>query len=103
MNKSIYDMPKTVTEYRNNPVKMAELGAIRALEMAGLSKPYLKLREAKRLYGPGTVDRWIAEGLIHPIKDGENTSSVRIRRIEIEAVAKSSNRVSYYRSKAEGQ
>jgi len=58
-------------------------------------KPYMSKREAHRLYGRAIVDRWIKEGLIKEIKDGENSSTVRIDRIQIDIVAKSSNRSSF--------
>ena len=58
-------------------------------------KPYISKREAHRLYGRAIVDRWIKEGLIKEIKDGENSSTVRIDRIQIEIIAKSSNRSSF--------
>ena len=58
-------------------------------------KPYISKREAYKLYGRAIVDRWIKEGLIKEIKDGENSSTVRIDRIQIEIIAKSSNRSSF--------
>lgn len=88
-------LPKTETEYLNALIDAAELGAQRALAKAGCLKPYLKLREAYRIYGEGTVDRWIEEGLVDEIKDGDRNSSVRIDRIQIEAVAKTCNRTTY--------
>lgn len=73
----------------------AELGAKKALEEAGLLKPYLKLKEAKRMYGPAIVERWIKEGLVEKIKDGTSSANIRISRAQIEAVAKSANRATY--------
>ena len=63
--------------------------------MAGHIKPYLKLREANRLYGPAVVKRWIQEGLVTAIKDGDRNASVRISRVEIAAVARTCNRTTY--------
>ena len=88
-------LPETETEYRNALVDAAELGAIKALEEADLLRPYLKLRQAQRKYGIAIVNRWIREGLIRPVKDGNRTASVRIDRIQIEAVAKASNRSTF--------
>lgn len=88
-------IPQTEIEYRNALIDAAELGAKIALKEAGLIKPYLKLRQAQRLYGAETVRRWIAEGLIKPIKDGDRNSSIRIDKIQIEAVAKTCNRATY--------
>ncbi|KAB2836070.1 MAG: hypothetical protein F9K49_02575 [Caedimonadaceae bacterium] len=88
-------MPETEIEYMNALIDAAKLGATKALQETGFIKPYLKLREAQRLYGQAVVNRWISEGLITPVKDGERTSSVRIDRMEIEAVAKTCNRATY--------
>lgn len=88
-------LPQSEIEYRNALIDAAELGARKALEAVGMIKPYLKLREAQRLYGGSIVNRWIQEGLINPIKDGTRNASVRISRLEIEAIAKTSNRANY--------
>lgn len=58
-------------------------------------KPYISKKLAYQLYGRAIVDRWIKEGLIKEIKDGDNSSTVRIDRIQIEIIAKSSNRSSF--------
>lgn len=83
-------LPRTETEYLNSLVDAAELGARKALQDSGLAKSYISLREAYRLYGTGHVKRWIKEGLISPIKDGVNTSTVRIDKLKIEAVSMTS-------------
>lgn len=88
-------LPETEIEFRNALIDAAELGATKALMDAGVLKPYLKLREAQRLYGKAVVNRWISEGLITTIKDGERTASVRIDRLEIQTVAKTCNRATY--------
>ncbi len=89
------NLPQTEIEFRNALIDAAELGAIKALVQIGTLKPYLKLNEAKRTYGPAIVERWINEGLITPIKDGDNNASVRIERIQIETIAKTCNRATY--------
>ena len=88
-------LPQTEIEYRNALIDAAELGAKKALEQVGLIKPYMKLREAQRAFGESIVKRWILEGLITPIKDGERNASVRISRTQIETVAKTCNRANY--------
>ena len=67
----------------------AELGAVIALIRAGKLKPYLKKSEAFRLYGRSNVEHWIEEGLITPRKDGDQSASWRIDRIELESIVKS--------------
>lgn len=73
----------------------AELGAMTALAKTGVIKPYVKRSDAFRMYGRGTVERWIREGLITPIKDGDASASWRLDRIELEKVASTSNRHTY--------
>ncbi len=90
-------LPQTEIEYRNALIDAAEIGAKKALEQVGLIKPYLKLREAQRLYGSSIVNRWIKEGLLKPIKDGARNASVRLDRIDLETVAKTCNRANYMR------
>lgn len=88
-------LPQTEIEYRNALIDAAEVGAKKALEEVGLIKPYLKLREAQRTYGHANVNRWIREQLITVVKDGNRNASVRISRIQLETLAKTSNRVNY--------
>jgi hypothetical protein len=73
----------------------AELGAQIALAKSGSIKPYISKREAYRIYGRGTVERWIKEELISPLKDGNDTSKIRIDRAQIESVSKAYNRHTY--------
>ena len=62
----------------------------------GLLKPYLTITQAYKRYGRGTVDRWAAEGLIEIIKDGTRNSKCRIKRSQIELVAATQNRASWF-------
>lgn len=88
-------LPETELEYRNSLIDAAEVGAKKVLIELGLAKPFLKLREANRLYGEATVRRWIQEGLVDIKKDGPNNSAVRIDRMQLETIAKTSNRATY--------
>lgn len=58
-------------------------------------KPYISKKQAYNLYGRTIVDRWTKEGLVKEIKDGDNSSTIRIDRIQLEIIAKSSNRSSF--------
>ncbi|HXH99224.1 MAG TPA: hypothetical protein VNI52_03070 [Sphingobacteriaceae bacterium] len=80
----------------------AELGAQIALSKSGLLKPYLSKQDAYRLHGQSNVDRWIREGLLTPRKDGNASAKWRIDRIELEAIAKASNRHTYTMVKERG-
>lgn len=88
-------LPESRIEYINALRDASEMGAMKALEQAGLLKPYLTERAAKKKYGPAVVDRWIRERLVTVIKDGDRTAKKRIDRLQIEAVAKSANRSTY--------
>ena len=74
----------------------AEAGANKALIESGALKPFISKNQADKSYGRRNVDRWIREGLVIAIKDGTNSSSVRIDRVKIDLVSKSSNRASWY-------
>jgi hypothetical protein len=75
---------------------LSEITVKRVLIELGQLKPYLSLRQAYKMYGEGNVERWRREGLVEVVKDGDKNSKIRIDRIQIECVAKSSNRASYY-------
>jgi hypothetical protein len=73
----------------------AELGAKSALSQAGLMKSYISKSQAERMAGRANINRWLLEGLITPSKDGPTTSKIRINRVQLEAIIKTSNRPSY--------
>ena len=76
----------------------AEMGAKKALLELGLSKPFLSLRQAEKTYGK-RIHRWIKEGLINKVKDGDAISTVRLDRMRLDELAKSSNRNTYLNTK----
>jgi|GEM_PF-234035 hypothetical protein len=76
-------------------IHAVEKGTALALAESGALPAYLSKTEAYRLYGRTTVDRWIAERLIHVENpDGRNTKKL-ISRTALEAVAGKSNRRTY--------
>jgi hypothetical protein len=77
----------------------AEFGAKKALLDLGLSKPFLSFREASNVYGSGRVNRWIKEGLIQKYKDGDTSSTIRLDRMQLDILARSSNRNTYLSQK----
>jgi hypothetical protein len=89
-------MDLTRKELQQMLTDAAEAGARNALIESGHLSPTISKAEAGRLYGRGTVDRWIAEGLVPVIKDGTNSSKIRIDRALIKQVANTSNRASWY-------
>lgn len=77
------------------------IGAKKAMIDTMAIKPYITKSEAYKMYGRRKVDRWLKEGLVKPIKDGDSNYSIRIDRLKIDAVASVSNRVSFYKHKYE--
>lgn len=75
----------------------AEEGATIALVKCGKIKPFMSKSEAYKTYSRKNVDRWIQEGLVTDHQDGEG-ANYRIDRIEIETVAKASNRHTYLKT-----
>lgn len=57
----------------------------------GLIKPYISFREAGRKYGVAIVRKWHSDRLIEFLQDVPG-GKIRIDRLRLEAVAKSSNR-----------
>ena len=58
---------------------------------------YLSKNQAYQKYGRKIVDRWIKEGLIKELKDGDKQYKIRLDRLELEKVAAFSNRPSFFR------
>lgn len=84
------------SELRNMLIWASDLGSTQTLIKTGKLKPYLKQKEAFDMYGRATVERWIKEGLITPEKDGlAKNSMVRLDRVRLEALSKTSNRHTY--------
>ena len=55
-------------------------------------KPYISKTQAYKLYSRRNVDFWIKNNLIKEIKDGNNSATIRLDRIQLEIVASTSNR-----------
>lgn len=72
-----------------------EKGASNALLQSGHLQGQLSKAEAYRLFGRGNVDRWISEKLIDPTHCSERSSRKFLDRKKLEAIAASSNRVTY--------
>ena len=70
-------------------------GTSKALAECGQLAGQISKAEAYRLYGRGSVDRWISEGLIKPSATIGKNSSKCLDRKKVEAVAASSNRNTY--------
>ena len=72
-------------------ISAVKIGFEKGLSTQGVLKPYLSKSQAYKMYGRAKVDGWITKGLLKEMKDGENSSTVRIDRVEIEMVAATSN------------
>jgi hypothetical protein len=73
----------------------AEQGVSKALAESGQLQDQLTKAEAYRLYGRGNVDRWISEGLISLTTPIGEFPRKCLNRKKLEAVAASSNRITY--------
>ncbi|WP_333577623.1 hypothetical protein [Sphingobacterium sp.] len=71
----------------------AEQGTANAIKEEQPVPDRLTKADAYRLYGRSNVDRWLREGLIS--KQPTDTSQIFFDRSELEAVAASSNRITY--------
>ena len=63
-------------------------GAGKVLSSAGILRDHLSKAEAYKIYGRSNVDRWLSENLI-------KISNKKINRLKLEAIAASSNRMTY--------
>jgi hypothetical protein len=86
----------TPGEFRDALKAASELAVSQTLMKLGLLKPYLSKAEAYKIYGRKQVDRWLREKLISKIKDGTNSSTIRLSRTELETIAATSNRMSWF-------
>jgi len=91
-----YRIPSSELELVTLIESVANTAAVNALCKAGVLKPYLSKSEAYRLYGRGKVDFWLKSKMVDYVKDGENSSSLRLDRVRLEAVAQTSNRSEYF-------
>lgn len=89
-------LPESEREFVKALEAAAKVATVQALVSVGYLKPYISLRESYRLYGEGTINRWIKEGVIEKIKDGEGNSKIRISRVQLEAAAETQNRAEWY-------
>lgn len=72
----------------------AEQGTANAIKEERPVPDQLTKANAYRLYGRSNVDRWLHEGLISA-QQPTDTSQIFLDRSELEAVAASSNRITY--------
>lgn len=86
-------------QLKNLMIDCVEIGYKKALVEMGEIKSFLTKSEAYKRYGRTTVDRWISERLIIPHKDGSKSAMVRLDRMRLEILAKSSNRHTYKETK----
>jgi hypothetical protein len=89
-------LPESEAEFVKTLEAAAKVASVQTLVSLGYLKPYVSLRESYRLYGEGTINRWLKEGVIKKIKDGEGNSKIRINRVQLEAAAQTQNRAEWY-------
>lgn len=75
---------------------IAKLTATEMLTMTGGLKAHISKAQAYKMYGRGKVDKWISEGYLSLSQDELGTSStMRINRGEIEALAEADDLLSH--------
>lgn len=84
-------------------ISAVEIGIMKGTMLKESVKPFVSQREAFRLYGKRAVQRWIKEGLIAEIKDGEDNSKIRIERLQLAKIACACNRDNYKESRKQKQ
>ena len=72
-----------------------ETGVQKALDEAGVLQESLSKSEAYQQFGRSTIDRWIQEGLLVPKSANGKLLHKCIDRVKLEAIAHSSNRITY--------
>lgn len=77
--------------------KGIEVGTVATLVKLGQIKPYMSYNEATAAVGRGLIDRWVSEGLLEKVKDGEKNSKVRFDRLRVMTLMATSNRMSWFR------
>ena len=82
----------SLTQLRALLVDAAEVGAKRALIDLGMINSTLTKAQAYRSAGRAQIERWIKEGLLHPVRDSSGNARWRFDRHELDSVIKASNR-----------
>lgn len=86
----------TITDIIDYVALGVKIGYDRCLADHGKLNPYVSLSYAQKKYGRKTINRWINEGLLEVIKDGENNCRCRLGRERLEMVAATSNSDIWY-------
>lgn len=76
-------------------VKAAENGSTRVFEELFPESQEISLTEAYLKHGRDAIKRWIKEGLLTPVSAPKGKRSKKLNKKQLEAVASSSNRVTY--------
>ncbi len=69
-----------------------KVGRMSVVIEKGEASPFVSKKEAYRLFKRSNVDRWIAGGLIAVCKDGDNSSTCRLDREQLEILAGADHR-----------
>lgn len=88
----------SLTELRALLIDAREIAANNALSGAGLLKPFLNKSEAFKSYGRSDVERWLKEGLLHPVRNSSGKVKWRFNRTELDSVARASNRHTFLKT-----
>lgn len=77
--------------------EFAELISIATLTKVGLLPEFINQSDAWLQFGKANVKNWVSWGIVKRIKEGERNTTVRYSRIELEAAARSNNRLLYFK------
>lgn len=87
-----------VLELRNLLIDAAKVALLQAGIVDAKISAHYTLRQAHKIYGRATVDRWIKQKLVKKLQDGPSTPC-RLARVELEAAAAASNRLAFFKHK----
>jgi hypothetical protein len=91
-----FRLPESESEFIEILKAVPRFSSVQSLISAGLIKRFISKAEAYRQYGRANVDFWIKSDLVKMVKDGDNSSTLRLDRIQLEAVALTSNRAEWF-------
>ena len=87
-----------VLELRNLLIDAAKVAVLQAGISDAKIPAHYTLRQAHKIYGRATIERWINLKLVKKIQDGPSTPC-RLARVELEAAAAASNRLAFFKHK----
>ena len=82
--------------YAEDLKRAAQCATLQTLISLGHVKPYVSQNEAQKLYGKANVNFWIKSGLLNKNQDGDTPCTIRINRMDLEALSQANNRCEWF-------